>query len=277
MRYAILLILALVSGGIGYFFRDAGYWLVNNLAGNLSAGFLGSVAILFFIERSIERKRQQERDRLSVLALRQIRSSLQGIVDLFSDMLKASTQAAVTSLPESLHELFSPCSTTNLDWLDLNGPTGNVESTDWKAQVETVLTTVRDQLIATLDRYLPFLDIKLVEAIDSVTTDCFFNYLLKMRRATDGLNKIGVRGGATLYGTKEVRAEFFARLLAAVKQLELAGGKAPTVPTSLVRQDMMPKAGQARLKSLPRYPALFGHGDPPVGGPEGFDHPSPST
>jgi hypothetical protein len=270
MRYAILLILAVATCGIAYFLRGRGYWLVDNLGGNLAAGFLGSLATLFFIERAIENKRQQERVRLAGLAHRQMQASLQRIVLLFAEMIKASAPKPLCSLPSSLQELFSPGNTADLDWLDLDGPTGHVEHADWKTQSEAVLTSELAQLAGILDRYLPCLDVQLVESIDSITADCFLSFVSRMRRASDALGKLGMRGGATLYGTAPLRDEFFARLLSVAKQLELAGSKSLTVPTSLIRQDMMPKAGQARLKSLPATPVLVGHGDPPVGGPPGL-------
>jgi hypothetical protein len=278
-RYVILLALAVVTGSLAYLLRGKGYWLVDNLGGNLAAGFLGSLAVLFFIERAIENKRKQERMRLAALALSQMWLSLQRIVILFAEMLKASAPKPLSSLPSSLQELFSHGNTSDLDWLDLDGPTGHAEHTNWKALVEAVLAAELDRLAAILDRYLPFLDVQLVESIDSLTTDCFLGYLRRMRRAADALGKLGVKPGTTLYGTSEVRDEFFARLLAAGKQVELAGGKPLTVPTSLIREDMMPKAGQARLRSLPAYPALFGHGDPPVGGPQRLPpkHPAAHT
>lgn len=264
MRYVILLVLALTAGFLGFFLRDRGYWFVDNLAGNLAAGFLGSLAVLFFIERSIENKRQEERTRLATLAFRQIQLSLQRIVDLFADMLKASSSKPLISLPASLPELFSPVSVADLDWLDLNGPTGSGEHTDWKAQCEAVLNTELERLAAIMDRYLPFLEIELVEAIDSITADPFVNYVRGMRRVAVVLDKQGAKSGPTLYGTSVIRDEFFTRLLAAAKQLNLSGGKALVVPTSLVRQDMMPNAGQARFKLLPATPVLVGAGDPPV-------------
>jgi hypothetical protein len=184
-------------------------------------------------------------------------------------MIKASAPKPFCSLPASLHELFSHANTAHLDWLDLDGPTGHVEHTDWKAESEAILTSELEHLMAILDRYLPFLDIQLVEAIDSLTEDSFLYFVRRIRSRDDALRKLGRKGGTTLYGSAVVRDEFFARLLAVAKQLELAGGKAtPVVPTSLVRQDMMPKAGQARLKSLPP-PVLFGYGDPPVREPSG--------
>jgi hypothetical protein len=72
MRFVILIVLAVATCAIAYILRGRGYWLVDNLGGNLAAGFLGTLATLFFIERAIEKKRQQERTRLGVLALRQI-------------------------------------------------------------------------------------------------------------------------------------------------------------------------------------------------------------
>lgn len=268
MRYLILLILAITTCVIGYFLRDKGYWLVDNLSGNLPAGFLGSLAILFFVERAIEKKRQQERTRIAGLALRQIRLPLQKIVILFAEMIKASAPKPFCSLPASLHELFNPVNTAHLDWLDLDGPTGHVKRTDWKTESEAILTSELEHLTAILDRYLTFLDIQLVEAIDSLIQDSFLRFVRTMRSYDDAIRKLGRNRRSTIYGSAAVRDEFFARLLAVAKQLELAGGKAPVVPTSLVRQDMMPKAGQARLKSLPP-PVIFCDGDPPVGGPGG--------
>jgi len=249
MRYAILLTLALVAASLGYLLRDRGYWFVDNLAGNLAAGFLGALAVLFFIERGIENKWRDERTRLAALGFRQMHSSLQTIVDLLAQMLKASAPRPLTSLPASLHELFSPGSAADLDWLDLDARPGVLEHTDWRCCCEALLNREHDRLSVILDRYLPYLDIELVEAIDALMADSFLRYLRDLRRVSEALRKSGETVGPTLYGTKVLRDEFFARLLAAGGQLERSGGKALTVPGSLVRQDMAPKAGAARLKS----------------------------
>src|SRR5579859_3587033 len=114
MRYVILLALAATTAGIGYLLRDKGYWFVNNLAGNLAAGFLGTLAVLFFIERAIDKKRQQERTRLAGLALREMQVSVQKIVNLFAEMIKASASKPFLSLPTSLDELFDRANSANL-------------------------------------------------------------------------------------------------------------------------------------------------------------------
>src|SRR5437773_154708 len=126
------MLLAVSTGGIAYCLRDADYWVVDNLGGNLAAGFVGTLAVLFFIEKAIEKKRQEERTRFARLAVRRIASSVQGFVNLFSTMIKASAPATICSLPPSLNDLFSAPVTANLDWLDLDGPTGNLEHQDWK-------------------------------------------------------------------------------------------------------------------------------------------------
>src|ERR1700722_17769627 len=104
MRYLILFLLAAVTGGISYIFRNQGNWFVNNLGPNLSAGFLTTLAILFFIERGIERKRKEESRRIAVVAHREIGRSLQRICDLFASMLKASASSPFATVPRSFEE-----------------------------------------------------------------------------------------------------------------------------------------------------------------------------
>src|SRR6266487_178362 len=138
MRYLILLTLSVTTAGTGYFLRDKDYWLIDNLAGNLAAGFLGSLAVLFFIERAIDKKREEERNRLAALAVPKLQASLQRIVGLLADMIKASAPHPICSLPTSLGELFSPANTAGLDWFDLDGHGHYVNFKDWRATIEFV-------------------------------------------------------------------------------------------------------------------------------------------
>lgn len=276
MRYAVLVGLALITGGATYLFRDKGYWAVNNLGANLAAGFLGTLATLFFIERSIERRRQQERSRLAQLALRQLRASLVRIVTLFSNMIKASAAKPFETPPRSLEELFNNTNSETLDWLDLNAQTGFSDQMDWKRYADFVLTSERDLLLSVLDRYLPALDVTLIEAVESITNDDFVRYLRQLPRLSENLAKAGRSGNTVLYGTAEIRNRLFAKLLEAAREVERAGANQVEVPTSLIREDMVPKAGRGRLKALPAHPVLVGPGDPPVGGPpwEGNKNPA---
>lgn len=267
MRYAVLVLLALITGGATYLLRDKGYWAVNNLGANLAAGFLGSLATLFFIERSIERRRQQERSRLAQLALRQLRVSLVRIVTLFSNMIKASAAKPFETPPGSLEDLFNNTNNEMLDWLDLNAQTGFSDQMDWKRHADFVLTSERDLLLSVLDRYLSALDVPLIEAVESITNDGFVGYLRQLPRLSENLAKSGKSGNTVLYGTAEIRSRLFAKLLEAAREVERAGANPVEVPTSLIREDMAPKAGQGRLKALPAHPVLVGPGDPPAGGP----------
>jgi hypothetical protein len=260
MKYLILLLLAALSAVFTAWLGPRSR-VVEALGWNLCAGFLSALAIVIFIERAIEKKRQEERERIAALALRHMRLPLQRIISFFAEMIKATVPHPFLALPRSLAELFRAANTANLDWLNFGAETGNLAHYTWATYGANVLKVETDKLSASLDKYLAVLDAEFVEAVETMCDDTFLHLVGGMHgfmTAAAGHPQIQFH----INGTAGIRATFFDRLLEVVHLYQKNGGQPLQVPTSLIREDIYPHTGSGRLAALPAPIGVWA-GDPP--------------
>jgi hypothetical protein len=247
-RYFVLVLLAVVTGMMAYFGR--GVWFFDAFAANITAGFVAALFIVFFVDRAAEQRRELERRRIELVAMKQIRLQLVHLTELFADMIKAALPSHPTTLPATYGELFSAPLTDTIDWLRMDGPSG-VLGADWYSRTHNDLSRIANEFLAIVDRYLPFLNVSFLELVDDVLQCHFPNLLKQLKPARDNIARQGQLQDFSLNKTKEARDEFFVKLLRLIAYYEVTAGEPLPVPANFGRNDVSPKFGDARLAALP--------------------------
>jgi len=250
MRYRVIALLAIVTGLVAYRWRGES-WLVDAYMANLSATFIGTIVLLFFIDRAVEHAREKERLRIERIALEQARLPLIYLLGLFSDMLKASAPTRIDKPPGTLDEFLSAPNTVHLDYLNMAGQPGTIGKTTWYEHVEEQSKKICDKLSAVVDKYLAYFGIAFVANIEAL---CGAQYLFVLRNlgtARAQLEAEGIKREYTLERLGPLREDFFRLLLDVLRYYNRVAAVPITVPNTLSRDDVMPKTGSSRFTELP--------------------------
>ena len=247
-RYRILGLSTIAAGLIAYFGRGA--WIVDAFAANVAAGLLGALFTIVFVDRAAEHRREQERRRVELMAMRHARVPLVRMAELFFDIIKAASVVRPRSLTTGYCDVFAASETDQMDWLRLDAPS-RVVGHDWYVYIDETLSDASDQLQAIADRYLAHLNLAFVERLDVVLHDDFVTLLRSLKRAHDNLVSHGLPQRFSLNGTKPLRDPFFKKLLELIACYEATAGAPLPMSPGLGRDDVLPKYGSARLERLP--------------------------
>jgi hypothetical protein len=173
----LLLVLAavtlVVSFGADLYWdgKRGAYWI--GYLSNVSAGFLTSAAILFFVDRAIEQREEAIRKRLTALVARRIESPLYRGITMFHAMIAAAAPTPLAPQPTTCSELFSEENLRHLDWLDLQAASYN-EDKPW---CMTLYEHLQDELEEVRDiarAYESRLDPEFLESIELLLEDDFY-------------------------------------------------------------------------------------------------------
>lgn len=166
MRYRVLALLTVATGVVAYAWRGQS-WFVDSYAANLSGTFLGTMILLFFVERTIEQQRERERRRMEQIGLEQARFHLAHLALLFANMIKASAPSKLAP-PATTRMVFSQQNLDHLDYLDLNALAGTLPDRSWKSQLEGELKRITDCLSEVVDKFIAFFNPDFVEHVEAV-------------------------------------------------------------------------------------------------------------
>ena len=255
-KYTLLALLSILSAAAAYLWR--GYWAVDALLPNMAAGFLASLLTILFIDRSAEKRLQEERHRIERVAMSQLKRDLIHLTELFSNMIKAAIPQIPSPAPQNLRDLFSPEFTQHLGWLDLRTSAGTLNATAWFLYIDRVLKEVFEDCSNVVDKYLPYLSIELVEQLEAVRNDSFISMLRRMRPACEqNRTPQGALHPSSLYYTESARLACFPKIIALCDLFQRITGDPITVPDSFPRGDVFPLPGSSRFSAIPPRGHIF--------------------
>jgi hypothetical protein len=142
-------------------------WL-ESIGSNLAAGFLGSFITVLLIDRAITNERNQESQRVRVLALTQLRPFTLQQLELFCFWLKATLGRRPEKEPSGITELFSDEYYKELQRLDFSKHAPTAPSTTWFHFSAMVISKFRAELSSVLDKYAVFLDGKTLQLLEDL-------------------------------------------------------------------------------------------------------------
>lgn len=205
--------------------------------------------MLAFVDRAVEDARDRERAGVERIALEQMRLPLIHLIELVADMMKAAAPGPLAK-PASLRELFSPTNLSYIDWIDLGGQPGTITPTDWYRYLATELEKIRNKLSSTIDKYIAFLGVEIVEDVEQLCSAQFLTVLRSLATAREQLTSAGVKRGYTLAKLGPIRDTFMQVLLRTIDYYERKSGQSLPVPDSVGCEDVAPRTGSSRLAAL---------------------------
>lgn len=245
-RYSILAALSLIAGVTAYLGR--GIWVIDAFAANVSAGFIGALLTVVFIDRAAERRDEVQRRKMERIALRQALYPLDSIARTLADMIKSSLPTPAPEIPETYQQLFAPSFLHHLDWLDMSGSAGRFPEVDWYTHLQNTVPKAFSDLSHVVEKYVQFLDVTFVEHIEALRQDSFIQLLLQIGAARPHLRAQGHRADYSFAGHDAARAALFGVISKLIEYHDDHAEVPMTFPRDgLSRDDVAPRAGSCRL------------------------------
>lgn len=168
-RYSILGALAIAAGVMAYLGR--GVWIVDAFAANISAGFVGALLTVMFIDRAADRRQEELRSRMERIALHQTLYPLDTLARTLADMIKAALPTPPPPIPSSYTEFFSDEFVKELDHLDMSGSAGRFPQADWYTHLQNTVPKAFSDLSHIIDKYVQYLDVEFIEHVEALRQD----------------------------------------------------------------------------------------------------------
>lgn len=179
LSYLILIALAIAAALCYAAFSDA--W-VRDWSSNIGAGLIGSLAVLFLIDRTLETRRLREQQRVRHVALSQLRIPLMRHLLLLANWYKASVANVPDEPPADFPQLFSRHCFESIGKLDFSKPGPTMQAIDWFKYSSRELDFFKVNAERVVDKYAMFLDVRLIELVEGVAGSSFVSMMIEFGR-----------------------------------------------------------------------------------------------
>jgi len=193
---------------------------------NISAGFVTTAAIVYFIERALEQREEITRKRLEHVAAQLMEVPINRLLLLFECIIIAAAPKPLLPRPLAYGILFSEENLAHLDWLDLDA-----QAHEPRAWAETMDDTLRQSVTEIRDvarAYQSRLNVQLLIDIEMLRDHSFYWFMLtayQVRRRARAGEPNAPTEGMGLNGMAEARSEFFALLQRITQQVGIVLGQ----------------------------------------------------
>lgn len=176
--YLLLVILVVFFSVLSFVYE--GLWLGAYLS-NIAAGLVGSLIMIFLVDKIIERNRKSERVRVVRIALKRLRIPLVRHMELLCSIYKASTQSKPASLPTTFDDFFNDNYYNEISLLDFSKEAPVIPKRDWFTYLHNMMTSFKEKTEQIIDTYAVFLDVALLDMLERVANSSILSYIIQSR------------------------------------------------------------------------------------------------
>jgi len=155
-------------------------WLSSYLS-NIATGLIGSLIIILFIDRLLERERQKQGLRIMRVALNRLKAPIQRHMALLCEFYKAAALNKPSPLPSTFEEVFTDRYYTTISFLDFYKDAPVKPKVNWFEYVDLESRLFKDRLEKVEDMYSGFLEIDLIETLEGLVNSSFLKLLLNVK------------------------------------------------------------------------------------------------
>lgn len=260
----ILLFLTAVGFAIWYSKASADSW-VRAYAPNIVTSALGILAVIFLIERIVEKAREEDRRKRVRLAGERLHRPLILHYQLLMNMLKAAADnpAAVTRPREDPTAWLDDAFVEEIRHLDFYGKSPVFPPMDWFDYVSGETNGFRSDLSQVVDTYAAVLDAEALAILEDLTNDSLMVLFEHLPITKQGGEEAGLRY-AVLEGAEAIIREH-ANLLSRLIRLynSIAPDNQLLPHQDLLRTDISPQVGSSRISRDDYTAIIVGKGPPP--------------
>lgn len=170
--YLLLLVLACLLLAASWLVVPDQEWAGGFLS-DLAAGIFGSLVIILFVDRIIERNRQRERVKVAKVALGRMRFPILWHMILLCNAFKAATENKPTLLPSTYEDVFNDAYYEEIAFLDLTKEAPVALKMDWWNHLYLETKFFKEKLEQTLDTYAVYLDTEMIDMLEGIINSPF--------------------------------------------------------------------------------------------------------
>ena len=242
--YLLLIVLAVLFSALSFVYKDE--W-VSAYSSNIAAGIIGSLIVIFLVDRIIERNREKERLRVVRIALERLRIPILWHMTLLCNVYKAATQNKPTPLPTTFKDTFTDDYYKEISFLDFAKEAPVIPKRDWFTHLDLMTKLFKEKLERVIDTYAVSLDVTLIEIIERIINSHFLFYIPQARSvpAIDRQHKIK-RVYTMFSGMEQIVKEHVSLMLELIEYFNSISDSPIQLNQEVWRDDVAPRWGSAR-------------------------------
>lgn len=244
--YLLLFVLAFLLSVLSFVYKNV--W-IGAYFSNVAAGLVGSLIIIFLVDKIIERNRKSERTKVVGIALKRLRIPLRRHMKLLCSIFKASTQSKPSSLPTAFHELFNDKYYEGIAFLDFSKESPEVPKKDWFTYLYNQTKWFKERIEQIIDTYAVFLDVALLDTLEKVVDSNFLSYVNQAKSVPEIDREFRLKRVYTMFnGVESLVREHVSTMMELIGHFN-SNSDSPIELTTIQgiwRDDVAPKWGSSR-------------------------------
>lgn len=245
--YLLLIVLTILFSALSFVFKDE--WVGSYLS-NIAAGILGSLLIIFLVDRIIERNRKKERFRVVGIALQRLSISIIRQMTLLCNIYKAATRNKPTRLPSTFEDAFNDNYYKEISYLDFTKDAPVVPKRDWFTHLYLMTKSFREKIEQIIDTYGFYLDVSLIDLLERIVNSHFIHIIPQLRNLPAVDRQLKFKRVYTMFSGIE---DFVKEHVSLMEELVEYCNSYSDIPIRLNqdvwRDDVAPKRGSARAET----------------------------
>lgn len=157
-------------------------WL-KDISLNVGTEVLSILLTVWLIDSVFKRNELNERERITNIAISQLRLPLRKHISMLLGMYKGALLSPPANPPLTLRDLFGPNYIAELTFFDFSKPAPilNIQPIDWFNYLHNEVEQFKSSLSLTIEKYAAFLDSETVELLESLMASSLLGLLSQAR------------------------------------------------------------------------------------------------
>lgn len=241
----LLIVLTVILSALSFVYRDE--WTGSYLS-NIAAGVIGSLIIIFLVDKVIERNREKERTRLVRIALQRLRIPILWQMTLLCNIYKAAAQGKPTPLPFTFEDTFNDNYYKEISFLDFTKDAPVTPKRDWFTHLYLMTKSFKEKTERVIDTYGFSLDVSLIDLLERILNSHFHFVIPQMRNIPQVDRQHKFKRVYTMFsGIESLVKEYVSLMLELVGYFNSQSGMSIQLNQDVWRDDVAPKWGSARV------------------------------
>ncbi len=248
--YLVLILLAIFFSALSsyLFFAYKEQWF-SAYSTSIASGIVGSLIVIFLIDRIIERNREREQMQMRKIALEKLRIPIVWQMMLLCNVYKAASKDKPQKLPSNFQEIFTDNFYTEVSFLDFAKDAGVTPKTDWFNRLDSELRFFKKKIEQTIDTYAIFCDSSFISLLEKLINSHFTFFIIQAKAIPIVDMQMGFKRRYTMFsGTEEFLKEHALLMLQLIDYFNSEAEKPIEFDTSIWRDDVSPLWGSGRVQ-----------------------------
>jgi len=244
--YLVLIALMVVFTVLSFVFKDE--WFRSYFS-NIAAGIIGSLFVIFLIDRIIERSMEKQRFEIVRIALERLRIPILWHMQLLCNIYKAAAQKKPTPLPSTFEDTCKDDYYKEISFLDFTKEAPVAPRRNWFTHLDLETKSFKEKLEKVTDTYANSFDVRLIRLLERIINSRLFLIIPQMKNipVVDRQEGFPPRVYTMFAGMEEFVKEHVSSMLELIKYFNATLEPPIQLSQEWWREDVAPTWGSGRL------------------------------